>query len=148
MHLPMPNNFAILTYDLWPLDYRLFSTFTPLPKEMALTVVVRQWDRYQTIRNDQISGGTAHRNGPHAPPSGRFARNKLFLCNCAPFWWSYSDETYIRRFSIIKLVGVQHIVMDLTRHLVAVLPEIYIFSTIAPPSGGRTGTKLMSEDSA
>ena len=67
---------------------------------------------------------------------------------CAPFQWSYSDETYVRRFSVIKLVGVQHIVMDLTRHLVAVLPEINFFFAIAPPSGGRTATKLISEDSA
>ena len=58
------------------------------------------------------------------------------------------NETGTKRFGIIKLVGVQYIVMDLTRHLVAVLPEINFFFAIAPPSGGRTATKLISEDSA
>ena len=53
----------------------------------------------------------------------------------APFWWSYSNETHIRRFSIIELVGVEHIIIDPTRRLVAVLPEIDIKIAITPPSG-------------
>ena len=82
-----------------------------------LPVVVQRRNSYQKIQRHQISGGTAHRNGPDTPPSGHFARNKYLFHDCAPFWWSDSDETYIRRFSIIELVGVQHIVRDLTRHL-------------------------------
>ena len=40
-------------------------------------MVVQRRNLYQKILHHRLSGGTAHRNEPHAPPSGHFAGNKL-----------------------------------------------------------------------